>query len=145
MTDAPRLALGTRVQPGNLRPKVGPEIAFERVSLELRNEGAASAAEIRLRLRVRQGEETICDAEVLLDQELAPGDRLTWDLYEFLMERGKGFPSKVRLFGIKAALQWDFTVRASAETAGATAEAGFRFRWSGTPTGPIMVSVEELP
>ena len=140
MTSAPRLTLAPRVAPSSLQPKAGPEIAFERVLLELTNRGPAPATGLRLELTAHQGADGICEVDEALAGELAPGAGRTWDLYDLLLEKGHGFPSKVHLFGVKAAIGWDFTVRAAVEHA----KASFRVRWSGDPAGPITASVEAV-
>ncbi|MDW7710679.1 MAG: hypothetical protein SCH98_09395 [Deferrisomatales bacterium] len=145
MEDASGLTWSTRVSPGHLATKADPGVPFERVVLELCNGGPRSVTGLRVRLEALQGEGPILDAEVPLPGELAPGDCAAWDLYEVFLERGRGFRSKVHLFGIKAALGWDFTVRASVAEGGEGARAGCRVRWSGPPEGPITASVEPLP
>lgn len=141
MAPSPDLVLGPRVAPGTLTPKAGGEISIERVVLELRNRGTVPASGLRLTLEARQGPDTICELDEAVEGALAPGGARTWDLYDLLLAKGRGFPSKVHLFGVKAAIGWDFTVRASA----GNARAAFRFRWSGSPEGPITAAVEALP
>ncbi len=140
MAPSPDLVLYPRVTPGTLTPKAGGEIAFERVVLELRNGGTVPASGLRLTLVARQGPDTICEVDEAVESALAPGGVRAWDLYALFLEKGRGFPSKVHLFGVKAAIGWDFTVRASA----GDARAAFRFRWSGDPSGPITAAVEAL-
>lgn len=137
MNASPHLTLAPRSEKGALTPKTGGPISFERVVLELRNDGPLPATGLRLRLSARQGADSICELDEPLEGELAPGAMRTWDLYDLFLAKGRGLPSKVRLFGVKAALEWDFTVEARV----ADAEAAFRFRWSGPPEGPIAVSV----
>jgi hypothetical protein len=137
MTTSPRITLAPRIEKGTLASRTGDPVSFERVILELRNAGAAPAAGLRLRLSARQGADTICELDEPIEGELAPGAARTWDLYDLFLAKGRGFPSKVRLFGVKAALEWDFTVEASA----AGAHSAFRFRWSGPVAGPITVSL----
>jgi len=141
MAPSPDLHLAPRVTPGALTPKAGEEIAFQRVLLELRNRGTAPAAGLRLKLEALQGPDGICEMDEALEGELASGAMRTWDLYELFLEKGRGLPSKVHLFGVKAVIGWDFTVRAAA----GGAQAAFRFRWSGGPAGPITAAVEALP
>lgn len=137
MTTSPQLTLAPRIEKGTLTPRTGGPVSFERVVLELRNVGAAPATRLRLRLSARQGADTICELDEPIEGELAPRAARTWDLYDLFLAKGHGFPSKVRLFGIKAALEWDFTVEASA----AGAETSFCFRWSGPVTGPITAAL----
>ena len=145
MTEVTDLTLQPAVEAGTLRPKAGGEIAFQRVFLELRNDGSEGLQGLRLRLEAWQGEAVVCEAEEPLAGELAPGAVRRWDVFDLLLERGRGFPSKVHLFGIKAALNWDFTVQASVSGRGASARTKFRFRWSGDPAGPVSASLEALP
>jgi hypothetical protein len=130
---------------GKLQPKVGDEIAFQRVFLELRNGGTESVGGLRLRLEARQGADVICEIDEPLEGELVPGASRRWDLYDLFMERGRGLPSKVHLFGVKAALNWDFLVRAALSGPGTAVEAAFRFTWSGDPAGPVSASLGDLP
>ncbi|MEW6487606.1 MAG: hypothetical protein AB1578_06795 [Thermodesulfobacteriota bacterium] len=141
MNPSPQLTLAPRIEKGTLTPRTGGPVSFERVVLELRNLGAAPATGLRLRLSARQGADTICELDEPLEAGLAPGAAQAWDLYDLFLAKGRGFPSKVRLFGVKAALEWDFSVEASAASGGAGAEAAFRFRWSGPVAGPITVSL----
>lgn len=134
------LGLTLRVVPGTLTVNAGGEIAFERGILELRNDGAEVAGELRLTLEALQGPDVICRLDEALEGDLAPGAVRAWDLYELFLEKGRGLPSKVHLFGVKAVLGWDFTVHASV----GSARAAFRLRWSEIPSGPITADVEEL-
>ena len=140
MTDSTTLHLAPRVSPGILAPKTGGEIAFERVLVEVRNGGTAPVSGLQLKLEAHQGPELICELDEAMEGDLMPGAARAWDLYDLFLEKGHGLPSKVHMFGVKAALGWDFTVRASV----GSAEAAFRFRWSGNPAGPITAAVEDL-
>ena len=140
MTSTADLRLAHRVSRGTLTAKAGGAIAFERVLLELRNGGALPGRGLRLKLEARQGPDLICELDEAVEGDLSPGAARSWDLYELLLEKGRGFPSKVHLFGVKAVLGWDFTVWASV----GSAQAAFGFRWSGSPNGPITAAVEDL-
>ena len=145
MADSTELSLQPTVTAGTLRPKVGGEIAFQRVFLELRNGGPESLHGLRLTMEARQGADVICEIDEPTGGGLAPGEARRWDLYDLFLEKGRGFPSKVHLFGIKAALGWDFTVRATVSGTGVTSRAAFRFTWLGDPAGPVTVSLGDLP
>ena len=141
MSTSPQLTLAPRIEEGTLTPRTGAAVAFARVVLELRNVGSDPASGLRLRITARQGDDTICELDEPVEGELAAGDTRAWDLYDLFLAKGRGFPSKIRLFGVKAALEWDFTVEAGIGSAGAGAETAFRFRWSGPVAGPITATL----
>jgi len=138
------LSLQPKTVPGSIRPKVGGDIDFERVLLELDNRASETLRGPQLRLEARQGTEVICEIDEPLAGDLAPGGSTQWDLYDLFLERGRGFPSKVHLFGLKAALGWDFTVQATISASGSEARTAFRFTWSGDPAGPVTATVKDL-
>lgn len=145
MADANQVTLRPTVVAGTLHPRVGGEIPFQRVLLELRTEGPEEVENLLLKLEARQGDEVICEVEERLEGALGPRAVRQWDLYDLFLEKGRGFPSKVHLFGIKAALGWNFTVRAEVFGSGTGARTAFRFAWSGDQAGPITAEVEDLP
>ena len=138
LEDPPPLEVVLRPVATTLRLPAGHEVSLEDAVLSLRNVGReplwALSPELTL---TREGAVLYRGADALLPSlpggRLEPGTAVEWGLYGLLQSVDKGFAGRVHLFGLKAAVNWDFGVEVSATWRRGTKEEGAAFaasfRW----------------
>jgi hypothetical protein len=133
----------------------GRDVAFTRAILGARNVCDAELTDVIPHATLGQEGGTVQDVSGAFSplQSIAPGQSVSWDVYELLLPAHPGTASKLHMFGYRAALNWRFELAAWAEyrfavssTKGQTPVARWVLRWSvpDPSTGEVQLAIEPL-
>jgi hypothetical protein len=151
------LCLAISVQPEASRIPAGGgrDVPFTRAILTVRNICNSEVIDVIPYATLGQEGGTVQDISgaFSLPGSIAPGQSVSWDVYELLLPAHPGTASKVHMFGYRAALNWRFDLAAWAEYRSAvssmreqTAVARWQLRWSVSDpsTGKVELAIDPL-
>ena len=133
----------------------GKEISFTRAVLTLRNACTTALSDLVLHATLGQEGGTVQDVSHAITgppAPLAPGDQISWYVYDLLLPAHPGTASKVHMFGYRAVLNWRFDLEVWAEYRRSpdsppvrTPVSRWALRWSvpDPSTGAVELSIEE--
>jgi hypothetical protein len=148
------LCLAVSLQPSasHIPASGGRDISFTRAILAARNICNSELTDVIPHATLGQEGGTVQDVSGAFPTPLsiAPGQSVSWDVYELLLSAHPGTASKLHMFGYRAALNWRFDLAAWAEyrspvssTIEQTPVARWALRWSVTDpsTGKVELSI----